>query len=616
MRKKILCVASNYNVSEDIYRVFAKIAKSMHGFDFYYMVGDNDILPRRKNVSENPDIVKDMDYLFVWNGCLENGIGYKTAKKAEQYFIPTFYLERGFLPQEYSKKEWTFYVDKRGVECNSSVGLWKLKSLTDIEENKLKKEIKSLGIYDDKKEYVLLALQINGDIRITQQSTIFKDMQELIDFVCDNLKDKKILVRKHPLDNRGYILPNNAVWDTNKKLVDSIAKAESVITINSSCGLWALAAEKPTIIFGSSLYENITYKANKKNFLNVYKQAIMEPKQGIKSFLYKMLFEFQYNENNIDNKRLQKYIENPKVSVVITNYNHNEYLEESIKSVFAQKYEPLEIIVIDDGSDKDITSIVSKYPQIKLYKRAHYGLNNVRNFAILNMTGDIFMLHDADDVMLPDRIKTSVYYLTKYPEIDAVYGNYIVTDKDLRNKHLHRNEEYNFNAQLLTRASIVPAGCMAVRKESFIKSGIFDVNFDFVSDLEWADRAYFNGLKFKFIDKSFIYYRRHKTSIGYLNNTEQERQENIIMNRIMEHNKKLEIRNRKRPTLKEYKYSKIEKIICILTEVWKSRFDLQKAFPNFPNDLGYKYQGKMTILEWAEKHGVKEVPKIRDYYKK
>jgi len=611
--KKVLYVASNYNVDEDIYRIFNKISESLLKFDFYYMVGENDILPKNKCVPENPEIVKDMDYLFVWNGCLESGIGYKTIKKAEQYLIPTFYLERGFLPQEYSKKDWTFYVDKRGVEYNSSVRFWNPKSLAQEEKDKLHNKLKSLGIYNDKKDYVLLALQINGDIRITQQSPIFKDMQELINFVCGNVK-KNVVVRKHPLDNIDYSLPSNAIWDTNEKLVDSIANAESVITINSSCGLWALAAKKPTIIFGNSLYENIAYKTNKENFLEAYKQAMKKPKDNIDSFLYRFLFNFQYDEKKIDYKRLRKIVKKPKVSVIVTNYNHNDYLDESIKSILAQKYKPLEIIVIDDGSDEDITSIVSKYPQIKFYKRPHYGLNNVRNFAILNMIGDIFMLHDADDVMFPERIKNSVYYFNKFPEIDVVYGNYIVTDKNLRDQHLHRNEDYNYNAQLLTQASIVPAGCMAVRKESFAKAGIFDARFSFVSDLEWVDRAYFSGLKFKFIDKPFIYYRRHKTSTGALNLNIQQKQEEIIMNRIREHAKQLEVQKRQRPTLKEYTDSKKAKIINILLDVWRSRFDLQEAFPRFPNDLGYKYRGKMTILEWARLHGVKEVPEIRNYY--
>ena len=54
-------------------------------------------------------------------------------------------------------------------------------------------------------------------------------------------------------------------------------------------------------------------------------------------------------------------IEQPLVSIVMVNYNHEEYIGKSIESVLAQTYEKWELIIIDDGSTDESVNIISSY---------------------------------------------------------------------------------------------------------------------------------------------------------------------------------------------------------------------------------------------------------------
>lgn len=90
------------------------------------------------------------------------------------------------------------------------------------------------------------------------------------------------------------------------------------------------------------------------------------------------------------------------ITVGIPCYKQAEYLPDAIESVLDQKHTSFvtEIIVVDDGSPDNTFEIAKKYP-VKVIKQVNKGLASARNTAIMNMTGNIFMPLDADDMMMP-----------------------------------------------------------------------------------------------------------------------------------------------------------------------------------------------------------------------
>ena len=75
------------------------------------------------------------------------------------------------------------------------------------------------------------------------------------------------------------------------------------------------------------------------------------------------------------------------ISVIITCYNHAQYLAESIGSVLNQDHTPVEIIVIDDGSTDNTKEVVSHYPSVKYIYQSNQGLSAARNTGIDHSKG-------------------------------------------------------------------------------------------------------------------------------------------------------------------------------------------------------------------------------------
>ncbi len=90
--------------------------------------------------------------------------------------------------------------------------------------------------------------------------------------------------------------------------------------------------------------------------------------------------------------------ENPLVSVLIPVYNGSRFLEHTLQSVLRQTYQPIEIIVVDDGSTDDSVAVVrGTAPQARLIRQANRGVGVARNRAILEAHGDFVCFLDQDD---------------------------------------------------------------------------------------------------------------------------------------------------------------------------------------------------------------------------
>ena len=93
----------------------------------------------------------------------------------------------------------------------------------------------------------------------------------------------------------------------------------------------------------------------------------------------------------------------PYVSIVINNYNYARFLPQAIDSALNQTYNNIEVIVVDDGSRDNSPEIIKSYKNhiIAIYNK-NGGQASAINSGFLASHGDIVMLLDADDYLLPD----------------------------------------------------------------------------------------------------------------------------------------------------------------------------------------------------------------------
>jgi glycosyltransferase involved in cell wall biosynthesis len=121
----------------------------------------------------------------------------------------------------------------------------------------------------------------------------------------------------------------------------------------------------------------------------------------------------------------------PRVSVLMPMRNAGVFLRPAIDSVLGQRQEPLELIVVDDGSTDGSGDIVRGVgdPSIRVLEGPRQGIAAALNLALSESRGDIVMRCDADDLYPPERIRRQVAWLAAHPQHAAVCGPFSTIDR-------------------------------------------------------------------------------------------------------------------------------------------------------------------------------------------
>ena len=110
-----------------------------------------------------------------------------------------------------------------------------------------------------------------------------------------------------------------------------------------------------------------------------------------------------------------------KVSVIIPAHNDARHLRECLDSVLAQDV-PVEVIVVDDGSEDDTASILASYgDRVKAIRQANAGAGAARNAGMNIASGEFIAFLDADDVWLPGKLRHQVDVLQQRPRAGFVF---------------------------------------------------------------------------------------------------------------------------------------------------------------------------------------------------
>ena len=102
----------------------------------------------------------------------------------------------------------------------------------------------------------------------------------------------------------------------------------------------------------------------------------------------------------------------PKVSVIIPFYSHADWLAEAIESVKQQDYKDYEIIVINDGSEESLDTLLKTYGDSIVYRyKNNGGAATARNLGMELASGEYIAFLDSDDLWLPNKLSIQVNYM-------------------------------------------------------------------------------------------------------------------------------------------------------------------------------------------------------------
>ncbi len=200
----------------------------------------------------------------------------------------------------------------------------------------------------------------------------------------------------------------------------------------------------------------------------------------------------------------------PKLSILMTAFNRQQYIAEAIESVLASAFTHFELIIVDDKSTDSTVEIARAYAQkdnrIKFYiNEKNLGDYPNRNRAASYATGDFLMNVDSDDMLFVDGMGRCVDAMSQFPQ--AVFGMCLHTEEKLQPTFIKATDaiqNHFFNKPIL---GIGPGG--TIIKNSFFKSiGGYPEKYGPANDMYFNLKAAALG-GVVMLPFEFIFYRIH-----------------------------------------------------------------------------------------------------------
>lgn len=177
----------------------------------------------------------------------------------------------------------------------------------------------------------------------------------------------------------------------------------------------------------------------------------------------------------------------PTVSVVMSVYNGEKYLRESVESILHQTYMDFEFIIVNDGSVDGTKEILEYYvdERIVLLHQENIGLTKSLNRGIAVARGKYIARQDADDISKPLRLEKQVAFLEKNPDVGLLGTNFTFIDDN--GKLLHNSYLPLDNENLQNRLARICTHChtsVMIRKEALDKVGGYRDFFKYAQDYD------------------------------------------------------------------------------------------------------------------------------------
>ena len=126
-------------------------------------------------------------------------------------------------------------------------------------------------------------------------------------------------------------------------------------------------------------------------------------------------------------------MDNPKVTIILTSYNHAIFLKQSIESALAQTFSNFELIIIDDHSTDNSWEIIQEYKDnriIAIRNKVNQRTGIIRDAINTRASGEYIAIHHSDDIWAPTKIEKQVNYLDAHKDAGAVFTHAKIIDEN------------------------------------------------------------------------------------------------------------------------------------------------------------------------------------------
>lgn len=206
----------------------------------------------------------------------------------------------------------------------------------------------------------------------------------------------------------------------------------------------------------------------------------------------------------------------PKISVIMSVYNGEAFLHETIASILNQTFSDFEFIIINDGSTDNTSTILESFTdsRIRVFNQENIGLTKSLNIGLEKAKGEYIARQDTDDISDLQRLEYEVDFMKNHPDVGLVGTcGTVINEKGkfLQSWKLPENH-YNINEMLLCGNSFIH-GSVLFRRECLTTVGHYREEFEYAQDYDlWLRIA--EQYKVANIDKELYKYRLSANAIS------------------------------------------------------------------------------------------------------
>lgn len=212
--------------------------------------------------------------------------------------------------------------------------------------------------------------------------------------------------------------------------------------------------------------------------------------------------------------------ESALASVIVTAYNQECFLAETLESVIGQTYRPIECVIVDDGSGDGTAKIAASYvgrsERNMTFRHIHQqnqGAQAARNNGVTACRGEYIQHLDGDDLLDRDKLRSQVESLSKSgPDCDAVYGDAIFllpTESGFQAaEKFGTGPSEDFVVRLLSGKFNANFSYLC-RRTAVQAAGPWDPGIAINQDYEYFLRMACRGMRFQYVPGMTGLYRKH-----------------------------------------------------------------------------------------------------------
>jgi len=209
----------------------------------------------------------------------------------------------------------------------------------------------------------------------------------------------------------------------------------------------------------------------------------------------------------------------PLVSIIVPEYNAQDYLNLSLPAIRQSNYPNYELIVVDDNSTDLSLETAEQFAHLVVKNPSRLGPGQARNLGVAASRGSILIFLDADVKVTQDTVATLVNILLGDSEIAAVFGSYDTDPSEKNFMSQYKNLHHHYVHQTgKADASTFWSGCGAVWKKMFLAMGGFSSEYasPSIEDVELGYKIKESGSKIRLAKDAQVTHLKHWSLFGLI----------------------------------------------------------------------------------------------------